>query len=430
MGGALAAAGVPWVAPDLPTDRPGDDRLLLWYDAPATDWESQALPVGNGALGAMVFGGTTGERIQFNEKTLWTGGPGETPDYHHGNWVPPRPGALAEARRLILEEGPQPPERIAALLGQPKLAYGSYQPFGDLHLDLPAATGVTGYRRELDLGTALSRVTYVSGAVRHHREVFASRPDHVLVVRLGADRPGAVDVTVRLTTPHPDTTLTIAEHTATVSGHLSNNGMRLEARMAVLAEGGQRTDSADGIRVTGADAVTILLAAGTDYEHTYPDYRGPDPHRRVTATLAAAVATPYARLLRRHLADHRALFDRVRLRLGPTAPEVPTDRLLAAYTGGPEPENRALEQLFFAYGRYLLIASSRPEPGPADLPANLQGVWNKDTAAAWSGDYHANMNLQMNYWPAEVTNLAETAPPLAEFVHRMRPARRQSARLV
>ncbi|MEV4708429.1 glycosyl hydrolase family 95 catalytic domain-containing protein [Actinoplanes sp. NPDC049316] len=433
MGGALAAAGSGLATPGSAeaAERPDhDDRLVLWYDSPATDWESQALPVGNGALGAMVFGGITTERIQFSEKTLWTGGPGEDPAYDHGNWVPPRPGALAQARRLILEEGPQQPETIAALLGQPKVAYGSFQPFGDLHLDLPAAAEVTGYRRELDLGTAVSRVTYVAGGVRRHREVFASRPDHVLVVRLGADRPGRVDVTIRLTTPHTGATLTVAHHTARLSGRLAADGMRLEAQLAVLAEGGRRTDEADAVRVTGADTVTIVLAAGTDYEHRYPDYRGPDPHRRVTATLTEAVARPYARLLRRHVADHGGLFGRVRLRLGGTAPGIPTDRLLTAYTGGPEPENRALEQLFFAYGRYLLIASSRPEPGPADLPANLQGVWNKDTAAAWSGDYHGNINLQMNYWPAEVTNLAETARPLAEFVDRMRPAGRDSAGVI
>ncbi|MGC9667876.1 glycosyl hydrolase family 95 catalytic domain-containing protein [Planosporangium sp. 12N6] len=426
MGGALAAAGVTGLpaAAVAATDRP-DESLVLWYDEPATDWESRALPVGNGALGAMVFGEVGTERIQFTEKTLWTGGPGEGPGYTGGNWTAPRPGALAEARRLILDQGAQPPETIAALLGQPKTGYGSYQPFGDLYLDSDVPSDVTGYRRELDLGRAVARVTYRHGGVTYTREVFASHPDGVVVVRLGADRPGQITATVRLACPHPDTATAVADGRFTLAGKLSN-GMRMEAQVAVRAEGGSRVSAPDRVTVTGADAVTVLLAAGTDYAHRYPDYRGPAPGPRVRTTLDAAARRPYPRLLDRHIADHRGLFDRVRLDLGQRPSAVPTDELLASYTGGSSPSDRALEALFFAYGRYLLIASSRP----GTLPANLQGVWNSDTSAAWSGDYHTNINLQMNYWPAEVTNLAETTGPLVDFVDGLRPRGRESARII
>jgi alpha-L-fucosidase 2 len=410
------------------------EPLTLWYDRPATDWESQALPIGSGSLGGMVFGGIGAERIQFNEKTLWSGGPGEDPAYTGGIWESPRPGALAGARDMILRQGPQPPETIANLLGQPKRAYGSYQPFGDLHLDgLPPGGGpaeATGYRRELDLRRALSRVTYSAGGVTYTREAFASHPDRAIVVRVGADRPGKVSFAARLTTPHPDTRLGVAGGRMKLSGRLRANGMALESQVLVRAHGGTRTDGADRVTVTGADAATIVLTAGTDYRHRHPDYRGPHPHGAVTAALDAAAARSYESLRARHVSDHRLLFDRVRLDIGQhqRAPSamVPTDRLLRSYTGGSNPADRALEALFFAYGRYLLIASSRP----GSLPANLQGVWNKDVNAAWSADYHVNINLQMNYWPAEVTNLGETTPPLFDFIDDLRPRGRDSARVI
>jgi alpha-L-fucosidase 2 len=399
--------------------------LTLWYDRAATDWESQALPIGNGALGAMVFGGVGQERLQFNEKTLWSGGPGEDPDYTGGIWKAPRPGALAEARRLVLEQGPQDPQVITDLLAQPREGYGSYQPFGDVWLDGEEPAQVTGYRRELDLAAGVARVRYTVGSTTFTREAFASYPDHVIVLRVSADRPRSVSFAVRVTTPHPDTAVAVARGRLTVAGHLAN-GMALESQVQVLTDGGRRSDASDRVTVIGADAVTIVLTAGTSYAARFPDYSGNDPHRRVTATLDAALGSPFRRLLERHQADYRRLFDRVRLDLGQRAPAIPTDRLLAAYTGGASTDDRALEALFFAYGRYLLISSSRA----GSLPANLQGVWNKDTAAAWSADYHVNINLQMNYWPAEVTNLGETTGPLFDFIDAMRPAGREAARVM
>lgn len=426
----FAATGGIRIAPavaDRPSSDPAaaaaSDALTLWYDAPASDWESQALPIGNGALGAKIFGGVAQERVQFNEKTLWTGGPGDDPDYTGGIWKAPRPGALATARQLVLEHGPQDPQVITDLLAQPREGYGSYQPFGDLFLDGDQPAQVTRYRRELDLSAGVSRVRYSIGETTFTREAFASFPDHVIVLRVTADRPRSLSFAVRVTTPHRDAAVAIARGRLTLTGHLGN-GMAFESQIQILTDGGTRTDAAGQVTIRGADAVTILLAAGTSYVQRFPDYRGEHPHARVTATLDAAQRTPFRRLLERHQADYRRLFDRVRLDIGQRPPALSTDRLLAAYSGGASSDDRAVEALFFAYGRYLLISSSRP----GSLPANLQGVWNQDTQAAWSADYHVNINLQMNYWPAEITNLSETAEPLFDFIDQMRPAGREAAR--
>ncbi|MFD8496686.1 glycoside hydrolase N-terminal domain-containing protein [Amycolatopsis sp. NPDC059657] len=403
---------------------PGRDRQVLWYNQPATDWEGQTLPIGNGALGATVFGGVGQEHLQFNEKTLWSGGPGADPAYTGGNWESPRPGALAEARKTILEKGPQQPEAMAALLGQPKRAYGSYQPFGDVYLDGVEPAEVKDYRRELDISRAVSRVSYVADGVRYTREAFASYPDGAIVVRVSADRRGAVSFTTRLTSPHQRAVVSAAGGRLTLAGKLADNGMALEAQVLVRNQGGVRTESAAGVKVAGADSVTLVLAAGTDYAHHYPDYQGEAPHQRVGATVDSAARRSFDDLLARHERDYRALYDRVALDIGQQMPQVPTDKLLAAYTGGQGAGDRALEALFFNYGRYLLVSSSRP----GSLPANLQGVWNQYPSAPWSADYHVNINLQMNYWPAEVTNLGETTPPLFDFIDRLRPRGRETAK--
>jgi alpha-L-fucosidase 2 len=372
----------------------------------------------------MVFGGVPGERVQFTEETLWTGGPGSGDGYEAGNWRSPRPGALARVRAEIDANGAVAPEAAAALLGQPRRGYGAYQSLGDLHLDLAHDGEVTEYRRGLDLADALAWVRYRAGGVAFTREFFASHPGRVVVGRLGADRPGAVCVTLRVVPGPAGARVRVADGCLVVRGALAANGLRYEARVAVVTQGGTRVDSADRITVTGADTVVVVLAAGTDYAPVHPRYRGPDPGPRVAAALDAAVGTPYRVLRAAHVDDHRELFDRVRLDLRQPLPDVPTDELLAGYRGGPGPADRALAALHFAYGRYLLIACSRP----GGLPANLQGVWNDSAAPAWGADYHLNINLQMNYWPAEVANLAETAEPLFSFVEALREPGRVTAR--
>ncbi|MGW0560205.1 glycoside hydrolase family 95 protein [Streptomyces sp. NPDC003016] len=414
---------------------PAASPTLLWYDEPATDWEREALPIGNGALGAMVFGEVARERLQLNEKSLWTGGPGSAEGYDHGDWPTPRPGALADVQRIIDEKGAMDPDEVSRRLGNPAYAtggripgFGDYQNFGDLFLDVPGApASPAGYRRGLDLADAVATVSYGDGETRFTRAYFASRPGGVVVGRISADRPGKVSFTLGFRSAQDRASVTAKDGRLLVRGALADNGLTYEGQVRVLTTGGKRADGDDGrITVTGADSATFVFCAGTDYAPTPPDYRGEDPHARVTAAVDRAAEQPYGELLRAHAADHRALFDRVRLDIGQRAtPDVPTDQLLGSYTGdGASPADRALEALFFAYGRYLLIASSRP----GSLPANLQGVWNNSNTPPWNADYHTNINLQMNYWPAEPANLAETARPYHEFIEGLRAPGRRTAR--
>ncbi|WP_443050775.1 glycoside hydrolase family 95 protein [Streptomyces sp. H27-D2] len=433
-GRAAAAAAAEGAGPTGAASAEGDaatadtsDELTLWYSKPAADWEREALPIGNGALGAMVFGTVASEQLQFNEKTLWTGGPG-SPGYDFGNWRRPRPGAVEGVRRQLDEQGTASPEAVASRLGQPKTGFGAYQTFGDLRLDIPGApTAPEGYRRELDLRDAVARVSYTTRGVTHRREFFASHPGNVIAGRLTADRPGQVGCTVRTTSPHEGRQVSAAGGRIAVRGKLKDNGLGYEAQIRVFNHGGTRTEdtAAGSVTVTGADDVWFVLSAGTDYSETYPHYRGDDPHRRVTQAVDAAPVIGYGALLDRHLRDHHRLFDRVALDIGQAMPAgVSTDKLLAGYTGGASAADRALEALYFAYGRYLLIASSRR----GSLPANLQGVWNNSTTPPWSADYHTNINMQMNYWPAEAANLAETAEPLDRFVTALRAPGRITAK--
>ncbi|MFC4117737.1 glycosyl hydrolase family 95 catalytic domain-containing protein [Nonomuraea zeae] len=398
--------------------------MTLWYDKPATDWETQALPIGNGPLGAMVFGGVASEQIQFNEKTLWTGGPG-SPGYDFGNWKSSRPGAIAEVQQQIDRDGKMAPNDVAAKLGQPKTGFGAYQTFGDLFLDVAGAPqSPAGYRRELSLREAVARVGYTADGVRYSREYFASNPGNVIVGRLSADQAGKVSFTLRHTSPRNDKTVTAAGGRLTIQGRLGGNGMRFEAQVQVIAQGGTRTDAGDRITMTGADSAVFVLSAGTDYADAYPAYRGEDPHAKVTAAVDAAAGKSYDDLRKAHVADYRELFDRVRLDLGQSPSELPTDQLRRNYTGGAATGDRALESLFFAYGRYLLISSSRESDL---LPANLQGVWNNSTSPPWSADYHVNINLQMNYWLAEQTNLHETTEPYDRYISAMVAPGRKTA---
>ena len=365
--------------------------MILWYDAPAEDWESHALPIGNGDVGAMVFGGIAAERVQLSDKTLWTGGPG-APGYDHGNAS--RADAIAEVRAKLAAEGTADPEWVSERLGKEPVAFGNQQPMGELRLAFAHGGEVTGYRRHLDIAHGVAGVRYEVDGVAHEREYFASNPDGVVAIRLSGG-----DVAVSF------------EYTGAV-----DNGMRRHAEHRIVRDGG---------------AVVVLYASGTDYSPAYPHYRGYDPVPRVRAVLDAAEALGWQRLRARHVADHTALFDRVSLDIGQSTPDMPTDRLLAAYVGAertPEdsPEDRALEALHFQYGRYLLIASSRP----GGLPAHLQGAWNESPTPPWNCDYHVNINTQMNYWPAHVANLAETAEPLHDFIEALRAPGRVTAREV
>ncbi|MFC0624375.1 glycosyl hydrolase family 95 catalytic domain-containing protein [Kribbella deserti] len=402
---------------------------MLWYDEPAQDWESEALPIGNGALGAMIFGAPSTEHLQLNEKTLWTGGPGAKQGYDFGNWRTPRPTALQDIRRLIDQNLKVLPDKATEMLAQEEIGFGDYQPLLDLKLDMNPVPAASGYRRHLDIKNALAGVQYEADRVRYTREYFASAPGNVLVARLSASKPGKVGFTTTLTGEANRThKITAVNGRIKVTGTLLDNGMRYETQAQVINSGGTRTDNPDGsVTVTGADSVVLVLSAGTDYADTYPAYRGEDPGPGITRRVDAASRMSYDGLRARHIADHRRLFDRVSVNLGQVVPSVPTDDLLSRYREDTASlaERKALEVLFYQYGRYLLIASSRDI---SPLPANLQGVWNKWTSPPWRSDYHVNINLQMNYWLAETTNLSETTAPLFDFVDALVPPGRVTAK--
>jgi len=403
------------------------DALTLWYDRPATDWEREGLPIGNGAMGAMPLGGVAEDDIQFNEKTLWTGGPGSAEGYDFGLPSESLVPKLKTIRDRIERSKKLEPEDVAAVLGHKVHGFGDYQSFGSVVLKFAGMSGVTGYRRELDIAHAVARLRYEQGGVHYLREYFADYPDRVIVIRLSADKPHKISFSAAIDVPDNRTAARNVSHSRiTVSGALMDNGLKYETQLQVLAEGGS-ADSADGtVRVSNADTAVLILAARTNYAMHYPDYRGDDPHAAVQRDVDLAAAKRYRQLLAEHEKDYRALFDRVSLNIGQQMPDAPTDRLLAAYQGSQGAADRALEALYFQYGRYLLISSSRT----GSLPANLQGVWNHSATPPWDADYHVNINLQMNYWLADPANLAETTPPLFDFIDGLAEPGRESAKRI
>lgn len=386
----------------------------VWFDKPASDWETQGLPIGNGALGAVVAGGVSRDLIQFNEKTLWTGGPG-APGYDFGWPEQAQTEALAKVRNTIATEGSISPEAAAELLGRKITGYGDYQTFGDLILDSAQNdSGVIGYKRALSLDEAGVIVSYEQGGVHYRREYLASYPDGVIAIKLSADQPAKISFTASLQMPANRTVETRVNNGRLVaSGKLHSNGLQFETQIQLLNQGGElAVIDNQKIQVNNADSVVILLAAGTDYAQSYPRYRGVHPHARVQKVIDKASQKTFAQLQETHRRDYQTLFQRVALDIGQQPQSLPTEQLLARYKKGDAGLDRSVEATYFQFGRYLLIASSRA----GSLPANLQGVWNNSITPPWNADYHVNINLQMNYWLAETTNLPELTAPLFDFV--------------
>ncbi len=396
--------------------------LALWYRQPASEWV-EALPIGNGRLGAMVYGGVNHEWLQLNEESLWTGHP-------IARRQPNAQAALARARELLFAGQYVEAQRVIEqdFMGH-RIEKGlhTYQTLGDLELDFPAFPVVADYRRELDLGTAVCRTQFTADGATFTRTVFASAPDQCLVVELVCDQPGRIAFSATLSREHAPTVL-CQGHDLRLCGQAradesapdfaqtpsALDGVRFEARLRVLATGGTVTAQGDRLAVAGADRAVLLLAAATSY-------RGGDPAEACAASLAQASALPYSDLLARHVADYRRLFDRVELDLGPANSALPTDERLAALAEGAV--DHALTVLYFQFGRYLLISSSRP----GDLAANLQGIWADGYAPPWNADYHININIQMNYWPAGPTNLAECEEPFFAMTEALVPRGREAA---
>ncbi len=393
----------------------GPDDVTLWYRQAAEGW-SEALPVGNGRLGAMIHGGAEKELISLNEESVWSG---SDQDYD-------RVGAhkhFAEIRRLLFEGKHREADELIneEVLGSRPL--GAYQPLGDLSLELPGLGETTDYRRELDLDTAVARVGFRTGDARVTREVFASAPDKVVVVRVESTQPGGVSMRVNLNRKEGASTESIGEAGLILRGQADQGkataGVRFVARLLALPEGGTLRNADGVLSIDSANAVTLLLAADTDFR------KPQGMEEEVARRLEAASGKSYADLRERHIADHRQWFRRVRLDLGRTdASSLPTDeRIRRANESGADPSLVALQ---FQFGRYLLIGSSRP----GSLPANLQGIWNEKLNPPWFCGYHFNINAQMNYWPAEVTNLSELHEPLFDLMERLRENGRKTAREV
>ncbi|MFO1450858.1 MAG: glycoside hydrolase family 95 protein [Opitutaceae bacterium] len=382
----------------------------LWYAQPAAKWE-EALPVGSGRLGAMVFGRTAAERIQFNEDTLWTGKPHDYVRAGSGD-------ALPEVRKLLAEGKVKEAEALgrSRLLSDP-VRQKAYQPFGDLWLDFPGHESVQDYHRELDLDRAIAVTSYRVGTVTYRREVFASHPARALIVRLSASEDGALTAKIRLGSPHRDSRVAAGDDvTLHLDGSVQPDGLKFAARLEIIPEGGSVRREGETWIIEGARSALLLLVAETSFR-SYTDITA-DPAQRCLEALRPLSGRTYTALQEEHTADHQQLFRRVSLALA--SPEAalaadarPTDvRLKEVRAAGTVVSDPSLVSLHFAYGRYLLIASSRP----GSQPANLQGVWNELLDPPWESKWTTNINAEMNYWPAEVTHLTECHTPLFDLI--------------
>jgi alpha-L-fucosidase 2 len=415
----------------------------LWYPQPAAKWE-EALPIGSGRLGAMVFGGTADERLQFNEDTLWTGKP--------HNYVRTGSADIVPQVRQLLADGKikEAQDLARAKMLSDPVRQKAYQPFGDLRLHFPGHDQATAYRRELDLDAAVARTRYEVAGVTYTREMIASYPDNVIAVRLTASQPGALNFTLRLDSPHKDSITSIGRANPpdepsprsrlvrddppylVLQGRVKPDGLRFESRVRVLTTGGTTRPEGNALVIEHADSATLLLVAATSFK-TWEDISA-DPSERCAQYLSpwsrgAPAAETFATLLSTHTTDHQRLFRKVTLDLsdpqslvpGPSslvpASDLPTDeRIRRVRKAGNIDADPALAALEFAYGRYLLIASSRP----GTQPANLQGVWNELLDPPWESKYTTNINFEMNYWLAELTGLGECHEPFFAAIDDLR----------
>ncbi|HEX8888661.1 MAG TPA: glycoside hydrolase N-terminal domain-containing protein [Pyrinomonadaceae bacterium] len=385
---------------------PPAEPLSLWYTRPAEKWV-EALAIGNGRLGAMVFGGITRERLQLNEDTLWAGGP-----YDPDN--PDSLAALPEVRRLIFAgKYAEAHQLIADKMMAKPIKQMQYQPVGDLLLTFPEVKAVENYRRDLNLDSAITSVTYKANGVQFTREVFSSPVDQVIVVRLTADKPGQVTFTAGIQTPQKATVETKGRETLVMSGIGGEargipGVLKFQARCRVLIDGGKINAEKESINVSGANSATLLISIATSYK-SFKDTSG-NPEALTRNYLDAASKKSFEALRRDHIREHQRLFRRVQLDLGTSdAMQLPTTERVKNFAQGRDPQ---LAALYFQFGRYLLISSSRP----GSQPATLQGIWNESMTPPWESKYTININTEMNYWPAESTNLSELVEPLAQMI--------------
>lgn len=431
------------------------DPLVLWYDKSVSQmknglsgggtgygnqddnaWQQLSLPIGNGDLGANVFGDVETERLSFNEKTLWTGGPSASrPNYMGGNLESKGKNGetIREIQSLFLSGNSSAASSKCNELVGTSDGYGSYQSWGNVYLDFQGlnTSSVTNYSRDLNLNNALAGVHFDQGDVHYEREYFVSHPDNVLAMKISADKAESLNFDIRFQSNQGATPLASGDGIV-LHGEVSDNQLRYSSLLRADNEGGTLSVSGSKLSVRGASSVTIFVSAATDYKNDYPVYRTGESldevDARVKAVVDAAMEKGYSAIREDHIADYDALFGRMSLNLTDTVSDRPTNELLNAYKNGSasDGEKRQLETMLFQYGRYLTIASSRED---SQLPANLQGVWSVNNTPPWSSDYHMNVNLQMNYWPTYSTNLAECALPLVTYVNSLREPGRVTAKI-
>lgn len=411
----LAKSLLPFAAYDLHGYSMKTSPISLWYNQPAATW-TEALPVGNGRLGAMHFGGMAEEHLQLNESTLWAGGPH---NYDH-------PGAaevLAEIRRLIFAGKYREAHELAdqRVMSQP-IGQAPYQTLGDLFIKFDHKNP-TDYQRTLDLDSAVSSVSYTQGGVKYTRELIASHPDHVIALHLEADHRGSLNFAARLASPQHSSVLAHGNTLELAGMGPEFSGVPGVVRFAAIArvetKGGKSEVVGDAIRVSGANSATVIIAMATSYK-SYQDVSG-NPESQCRAHLDAVAHKSFSDLKHKHTEDHQRLFRRVSIDLGSEALDVPTDQQIANFAKGT---NNTLPALYFQYGRYLLIACSRP----GGQAATLQGLWNDSTNPPWGSKYTININTEMNYWPAETAALSECHEPLFDMISEIAKTGQQTAK--
>ncbi|MEK6481308.1 glycoside hydrolase family 95 protein [Catalinimonas sp. 4WD22] len=405
----------------IPDSSDAPSPLRLWYDEPAEDWMLEALPIGNGYMGAMFFGNPAEEHIQFTEESLWAGGPGAHKDYHFGI----REGAaqyLPEVRALLKDGKMEEAHQLAnqKMTGEIHKKEGSEQAFGDfgsqqtmgdLFITVDNEGEVKNYFRELDLNEGVGKVSYQSGDVQHKRVFFGNYPKRIMVYHFSNTHAEGRTYRIRYETPHQKINDKFVEHTYSFEGEVKDNGMRFATSYHVVTPEGEVKFSDGEIIVNKAKSMTIIHTAATDYLPEFPNYKGNNYQVQNSNVLEMVEGLSFEALAREHLSDYQPLFHSVKLKLGDISYDsLPTDERQIAYAEGND--DTGLEALYFQYGRYLMISGSRP----GTMPLNLQGKWNNSTNPPWANDYHFDINEQMLYWPAEVTNLSECHEPLLNYI--------------
>lgn len=446
------------------------NTLLLWYDKPSSEipligidnsrfyfdrthdnliWQQNTLPIGNGYFGANIYGEIKTERITFNEKTLWNGGPSKKrSNYNGGNSENSgQNGKLFREIQELFKEGKdeEAAEKCQTLLGDDdREGLGSYQEFGELQFDFlnTQPKKVFDYIRSLDLDTATAKVNYKykrknGEAVTVNREYFASYPDKIICIKMNFQISSSIEC--RFISQHNQTRTTVDSNQITIEGELADNNMKYNGKIYVVPKDGKVKKKSNSLLIEDITEVVFYVTAATDYNNSFPVYRTGETNgeldTRVQRVIDAAVAKGYEKIRKNHLIDYKTIFERVHLDIGQKSSPIPTNELLTQYKeyisqsmnyNKLTPQFRYLEVLLFQYGRYLDISSSRK----GSLPPNLQGVWNDQTInVPWGSDYHTNVNLQMNYWPTFSTNMAELGLPLLEFIESVREPGRVTAKI-